>query len=241
MSAEWEEAWLCTLNHSEWAESIRCLFLTGSESRPQILSRLMAGPELPKLWQELVHSQADWDSWSHHGQKLLTPEHQFHKAWQHNHANAGPVLIPLIRIDEHLWRGPQPDSQVLTSLKSQGLSTIFNLRSECRQSEPLAEELGLSCVTIPVQDMSVPRVEQVLEFLDQIASNCRPGSALVHCFAGQGRTGLFVAAYRICKGVAVDAAIELTDRETGRRGMRQPQRDWLVGHAATLQEHHARV
>jgi len=237
----WEEAWLFTLDQSEWAESIRSLLLTGSESRSLIVSHLLAGPDLPTLWQQLVNSQTDWQSWSQQCQKLLTPEHQFHKAWQQRHASAGPVLIPLIRIDEHLWRGPQPDLEALASLKEQGLSTIFNLRNECRQSEKLAEDLGLSCVTIPVQDMSVPGIDQVLQFLDHVASKSRPGSALVHCFAGQGRTGLFVAGYRIWKGMAVHQAIELTDRETRRRGMREPQRAWLIRHSATIQEHHARI
>ena len=88
----------------------------------------------------------------------------------------------------------------------------------------MSRELGLDYVWLPVVDMGVPERAQVAEFLELFG---QPMVSLVHCYAGQGRTGLFVACYRIHRGMEVEAAIACTDSEAHSRGMRPLQRDWV--------------
>lgn len=229
-----ELEWQYSLDHSDWAESVRqCL---RGPSR-EIHRRLAQASDLPPLWAECL--KLDGVELQERVQRLLQPSDEFHCQWQEAHARAGPIFVPLTRIDPQLWRGPQPGPEMLHELRQEGLSMVFNLRRESRQSESLVSNFQLQCKTLPVQDMSVPEIAQLWEFLDYFLEP--QGPALVHCFAGQGRTGLFVAAYRIWRGMEVDQAILQTDGETGRRGMRPPQREWVVAHAEEIRTRHART
>lgn len=200
-----EKYWLDTLQNSEHAETVREKLRRGE---------LSEGP-----WSTQPTSIEE--AW-----QFLTPSSQFHCEWQNGHAARGPVLIPLTRVDAHLWRGPQPDLEMLQSLKAQGLNTVFNLRPECHDSAKLCQQLTLDYHYIPVQDMSVPELPQVQSFLEQF-QNPRT-VALIHCFAGQGRTGLFTAAYRVFRGYTPEQAILETNQETGRKGMRPCQNRWVL-------------
>ncbi|MCW5871649.1 MAG: dual specificity protein phosphatase family protein [Candidatus Eremiobacteraeota bacterium] len=206
-----EKYWLGTLQNSEHAESVREKLRRGE---------LAEGP-----WD--TQPGTIEEAWSY-----LTPSSQFHCDWQNGHAARGPVFIPLTRIDGQLWRGPQPDLETLRTLQRQGLNTVFNLRPECHDSAGLCRQLGLTYHYLPVQDMSVPELPQVYGFLEQFAD---PRTvALVHCFAGQGRTGLFTAAYRVFRGYTPEQAIWETNQETGRKGMRPCQNRWILENSSCI-------
>ncbi len=79
--------------------------------------------------------------------------------------------------------------------------------------EPLPEEalrrFGLSALHLPVPDFTAPTPDQfdrALEFIDQTQSSGT--GALVHCFAGQGRTGTILAAYLTRAGLSPMDAIQ---------------------------------
>lgn len=200
-----ENHWLATLQNSEHAEMVRQKLRQGELSH---------GP-----WE--TQPESIEEAW-----QFLTPSSQFHCDWQNGHAARGPVFIPLTRIDAQLWRGPQPDLETLQSLQQQGLNTVYNLRPECHDSARYCQMLGLTYHYIPVQDMSVPELQQVQGFLDTFRDPETRG--LVHCFAGQGRTGLFTAAYRVFRGYSAEQAILETNQETGRKGMRPCQSRWIL-------------
>lgn len=125
-----------------------------------------------------------------------------------------------------MFRGPQPYFEDLEKLKSHGLNSVVNLRSESRESEIFCRELGLGYLHVPVEDWGVPEVEQVRRFLDFVKGPTRP-QVLVHCFQGIGRTGVFVTCYRLSLGMELDEAIEISDQETPALGMSASQRQWL--------------
>jgi atypical dual specificity phosphatase len=54
--------------------------------------------------------------------------------------------------------------------------------------------LGMELRNIPVQDRGPPTSEQFNEFISLMDSNPAK-KVLVHCYAGQGRTGTMIAAY----------------------------------------------
>jgi len=210
-----QDAWTTVLEHPQWAEQLR---LDLAADRPL---RLRPGPRLGALWTELVRRSQRGEDVSTKAALYLEPPAEFVAARQRRLLAAGRSF-PHRRVDEWLLRSPQPKGDALNQLT--GLQRVVNLRQECQDSELLCRHLGLDYVWIPVPDMGVPEPEQIQEFLELFS---RPRLTLVHCYAGQGRTGLFVACYRIFRGMEVEAAIGCTDREVNSRGMRPSQRDWV--------------
>lgn len=147
--------------------------------------------------------------------------------------DATPVRIPARKVDAWLYRSPQPREGDLVELLPMGVKLVVNLREEMLQAgdskeSDLCLRLGLDYHCIPVTDQQTPAFEQVLEFLQVVEAR---GPALVHCWAGRGRTGLFVACYRLWRGVELEEAIRLSDEEALSRGMRDTQRDWVRANA----------
>jgi protein-tyrosine phosphatase len=137
-------------------------------------------------------------------------------------------FLPVLQVSAALYRSPQPDFEDLLRLKSHGISAVVNLREEAVESEFFARQAGLKYLHLAVVDWSLPSLEQVNEFLDFLESEQhRP--ALVHCAAGVGRTGLFVACYRIRQGLEVEAAIKLSNGESPLPGvtMNAAQQDFV--------------
>ena len=122
-----------------------------------------------------------------------------------NHAQLGEKIhfsgLPnLGKINEHLYRGAQPDERGLLELKKLGVTTIVDLRAEDRTravwEKRRSEKLGLHFVNIPVGGWSVPTDGQVAQFLMIFRQNPQQ-TVFVHCRFGDDRTGVFVAAYRV--------------------------------------------
>ena len=137
-----------------------------------------------------------------------------------------PLISPdsYLPVSYHLWRSPQPSLKSLAGLKEQGLTAVYNLRKEFCITPELCQQLDLKHVAIPVLDMSLPTREQVDMFVRHVYES--PGKGLVHCNAGCGRTGVFVACYRkVILGLSTAAAIQITEEEFA--PMTSAQREWV--------------
>lgn len=228
------EAWATTLDEPEWAERMRneLDFLTPTSARDLLLQLLSRGPNLYGAWQdwrEAVRQEHPPESVERlftEGRRYLTPDPNFAAHWKRvqrsaHHFRSRNVYI---QVDANLLRSPQPRLSGLNYLKEHyGLTGVINLREESQESQGLCEQAGLNYTWIAVEDEQTPQLSQVHQFLEASKS----GISLVHCFAGQGRTGLFVAAYRASQGMPLEEAIALTDAEIFSRGMREGQRRWL--------------
>lgn len=84
---------------------------------------------------------------------------------------------------------------------------------------------------LPIQDMSVPSHEQMVEILDTIDTALAAGENIyVHCWGGVGRTGTVVGSYLVRHGLPGDAALaQLADWwqyvEKSARNPRSPETD----------------
>ena len=105
------------------------------------------------------------------------------------------------KISEMLFRGAQPSAQGLAELKKLGVTTIIDLRGnhgpvawEPRKRNPSA------CVssTSRVLGWSPPDNVQVAQFL-RLVQQDPTQKIFIHCYYGQDRTGVMVAAYRIAQ------------------------------------------
>lgn len=97
----------------------------------------------------------------------------------------------------------------LAWLRSQGIGAILTLTEEPLEPSIVVEHSFVT-LHLPVADLTPPTPEQLadaLAFIDRQRATDRP--VLVHCLAGQGRTGTVLAAYLIRSGNSPDRAISL--------------------------------
>lgn len=127
-------------------------------------------------------------------------------------------FLPVLQVSEHLFRSPQPDFEDILTLKSRGVQAIINLREEATESEFFTKQCGMKYLFLPVVDWAIPTKSQVLTFL-QFLEQPENLPALVHCAAGVGRTGTFVACYRISKGMDAEEALRMTNGESPLSGV----------------------
>jgi tyrosine-protein phosphatase SIW14 len=103
------------------------------------------------------------------------------------------------KISDVLFRGAQPTEQGFAELKKLGVTTVVDLRANGRDvtwERRVTESAGLRFVHIPVRGWSPPSDEQVAQFL-RIFHDDPSQRVFVHCYYGDDRTGVMVAAYRI--------------------------------------------
>lgn len=225
------EAWATTLDNAEWADQVRdeLEFLSAGSARDRLLQLLSRGPSLFGPWSEWRESLRDATAEEEvleRGKLFLHPDPEFAAHWERVQQLARHFRSrnAYVQVDTRLLRSPQPRLTGLRYLKeTYALTGLVNLREESQESQDLCRELDLDYHWIPVEDMKTPQAEQVKHFL----AISQQGVNLVHCEAGQGRTGVFVAAYRIAAGWALEDAIARTDAEIFSRGMRPGQREWL--------------
>ena len=117
------------------------------------------------------------------------------------------------RVTDTLFRGGQPASLGLSTLRDMGVGLVINFRDEpeqIRTEKREVESLGMKYVSIPWSGHDEPSNSQVLHFLDLIRMN--PNTKIfVHCRRGADRTGVMIAAYRIAveHGSASQAVSEM--------------------------------
>jgi len=89
-----------------------------------------------------------------------------------------------------------------------GVGSILTLTENALPSEWL-DGLGVTDYNIPMKDHEMPSVEAMEKGVDFIQERIAEGKAvLVHCLAGQGRTGCVLSAYLIrTKGVGAKEAL----------------------------------
>jgi len=107
-------------------------------------------------------------------------------------------LVNYGQVNEHLYRGAQPDIDGMQSLKRLGVTLIINLRQPgdaWSEEQTLARANGILYTNFPMSGLGRPNEVQVRQILALIDSFAQP--VFIHCQYGCDRTGTVVACYRI--------------------------------------------
>lgn len=100
----------------------------------------------------------------------------------------------LYKVNDHLYRGAQPEDQGFHELAKHGIKTIVNLRQH-HSDRKLIGETKLDYAHIKMQAWD-PEHDEVMQFL-RIATDKDKQPVFVHCQHGSDRTGTMIAVYRI--------------------------------------------
>ena len=121
------------------------------------------------------------------------------------HAATADAKLASIHIDnfgqvnDHYFRGAQPEGQDYADLKALGIKTVIDLTGgdDASTSEPAAvKNLGMNFVRIPMSTHETPSAETIARFLSLVDDPANQ-PVYVHCQGGRHRTGVMTAAYRM--------------------------------------------
>lgn len=103
----------------------------------------------------------------------------------------------------------------LDSIKEQGVTAIVNLCGEFSDLHEIEEQSGFEVFFLPVPDESAPEMEEMEKALAWLDEAIYLGKkVLIHCRHGIGRTGTFVSAYLLRKGIGLKVAETILKKST---------------------------
>ena len=103
------------------------------------------------------------------------------------------------KVDDHYYRGGQPDRREYQELSKLGVRTVVDLQADGHGREKsLVEQAGMSYYKIPLTTTERPSEAAVQKFLS-IVDDPANQPVYVHCAGGQHRTGVMTAVYRMTK------------------------------------------
>jgi tyrosine-protein phosphatase SIW14 len=122
------------------------------------------------------------------------------------------------QVDEHVYRGAQPDKEGIDYLAKLGVRTVINLRetgARSQQEEKLVTAAGMRYINVPMTGLTPPTDAEIHKIL-AVLEDRDTGPVFVHCKRGADRTGAVIGAYRVdYDGWANDQALN----EAMSRGM----------------------
>ena len=101
----------------------------------------------------------------------------------------------------------RPLDQDLQFLRDQGVDVLVTLTEAALDPEALSRH-GIESLHIPVADFHAPTQAQLDEYVKAVKGfTCEGRQVGTHCAAGLGRTGTFLAALFVARGMDADAAL----------------------------------
>jgi tyrosine-protein phosphatase SIW14 len=107
------------------------------------------------------------------------------------------------QVDDHVYRGAQPNVEDWKDLASLGIRLVLDLRPDgelrehwTRSEKEAVEAAGMRYTNVPLDGWAMPQDKQISRALEILRS---VGPVFVHCRGGKDRTGTVIACYRIAQ------------------------------------------
>jgi protein tyrosine phosphatase (PTP) superfamily phosphohydrolase (DUF442 family) len=101
------------------------------------------------------------------------------------------------KVNDHYYRGSQPDHDQFIQLKQLGIKTVIDLRKDSmRVAAEWVKGLGMQYFSIPLK-ANTPATEEQTSYFLSLVNNPANWPVYVHCKGGRHRTGALTAVYRI--------------------------------------------
>lgn len=113
------------------------------------------------------------------------------------------------KINDHIYRGGQPEDDEYRQLAHAGIRTVIDLRNDAKtKARYLAEAAGMRYVNLKLDSKIPPTREESDTFL-RLINDQTNWPVFVHCAGGRHRTGVLLAVYRMeVDGWSADQAYE---------------------------------
>lgn len=109
----------------------------------------------------------------------------------------GVSIENFAKVNDHYYRGSQPDRDQFAQLKQLGIKTVIDLRGDYKKAEETwVRELGMNFFRIPMKTRVAATAEQTAYFLG-LVNDPANWPVYVHCKGGRHRTGAMTGVYRI--------------------------------------------
>jgi tyrosine-protein phosphatase SIW14 len=99
------------------------------------------------------------------------------------------------QVNEHVYRGAQPNGQGFDGLAKLGIKTVIDLRGQ-KSEETEVQRAGMRYIWLPWNGYKAPAESQIQTVLALLDDNSA-WPVFVHCKRGADRTGTAIACYRI--------------------------------------------
>ena len=165
-------------------------------------------------------------------------------AWNSSTARMSEVpgvsIENFAKVNDHYYRGSQPDPAQFAQLKQLGIKTVIDLREDYKKAEETSvHDLGINFFKIPLKTRLAATEEQTNYFLG-LVNDPANWPVYVHCKGGRHRTGAMTGIYRITHdGWTADQAwqeMKAYDFDNGIFGGPSAQKKYVF---SFYQSHHA--
>jgi protein tyrosine/serine phosphatase len=121
--------------------------------------------------------------------------------------HAGVDIENFGKVNDHFYRGAQPEGRNYEQLAAFGIKTVIDLREDAKEDARSAtERAGMRYINLPMKEKSYPQADTAERFLE-IVNDQANWPVFVHCAGGRHRTGVMTAIYRMSvDGWGVDQA-----------------------------------
>ena len=101
------------------------------------------------------------------------------------------------KVNDHIYRGGQPEDDEYGQLVAVGIKTVIDLREEPENyARRAAQSAGLHYINIRLNSKRPPTMRESNQFL-QLVNDEKNWPVFVHCAGGRHRTGVLLAIYRM--------------------------------------------
>ena len=141
------------------------------------------------------------------------------------------------QVNEHVYRGAQPDGKGFASLATLGVKTVIDLRGEKSEANEV-QQAGLRYLRMPWSGYKAPTSKEMDAVL-AVLNDSSQWPVFVHCKRGADRTGTAIACYRIAHDHWSNEQALAEAKSFGMSGMEVAMRHYILNFAPTQLAHSA--